>query len=55
LKKIEQRLIVYTWLASGTAILLGRLRFDISGSDAVISYLVSPKFQGKGLGTDSTS
>jgi len=30
--------------------IVGSLRFDITGSDALISYLVSPKYHGKGLG-----
>ena len=49
LKKIEQANCMYLLGKWGNDI-VGSLRFDITGSDALISYLVSPQYHGKGLG-----
>ncbi len=49
LKKIEQPNCMYLLGKWGEDI-VGSLRFDIAGNDALISYLVSPAYHGKGLG-----
>jgi len=49
LKKIEQANCMYLLGKWGNDI-VGSLRFDITGTDALISYLVSPQYHGKGLG-----
>jgi UDP-2,4-diacetamido-2,4,6-trideoxy-beta-L-altropyranose hydrolase len=49
LKKIEQLNCIYLLGKWGDDI-VGSLRFDITGNDALISYLVSPEYHGKGLG-----
>lgn len=48
-KKIEQPNCIYLLGKWGNDI-VGSLRFDITNNDALISYLVSPKYHGKGLG-----
>ncbi|MBL0356338.1 MAG: GNAT family N-acetyltransferase [Chitinophagaceae bacterium] len=49
LKKIEQPNCIYL-LGKWNDAIVGSLRFDIADSNALISYLVSPKYHGKGLG-----
>ena len=49
LKKTEQPNCMYLLGKLGNDI-VGSLRFDITNSDALISYLVSPQYHGKGLG-----
>ncbi|MES2847645.1 MAG: UDP-2,4-diacetamido-2,4,6-trideoxy-beta-L-altropyranose hydrolase [Bacteroidota bacterium] len=49
LKKIEQPNCMYLLAKCGNEI-VGSLRFDITNNDALISYLVSPAYHGKGLG-----
>lgn len=49
LKKIKQPDCMYLLGKWGNEI-VGSLRFDITGSNALISYLVSPRHHGKGLG-----
>ena len=49
LKKIEQANCMYL-LGKWENDIVGSLRFDITNDDALISYLVSPKYHGKGLG-----
>ena len=49
LKKIEQPNCMYL-LGKWKNDIVGSLRFDFTGTDALISYLVSPKYHGKGLG-----
>jgi RimJ/RimL family protein N-acetyltransferase len=49
LKKIEQADCIYL-LGKWDNNIVGSLRFDITDSQALISYLVSPQYHGKGLG-----
>ncbi len=49
LKKIAQSNCIYL-LGEWQKNIVGSLRFDITGSTALISYLVSPTYHGKGLG-----
>jgi UDP-2,4-diacetamido-2,4,6-trideoxy-beta-L-altropyranose hydrolase len=49
LKKIQQPDCIYL-LGKWQNEIVGSLRFDITRTDALISYLVSPKHHGKGLG-----
>jgi UDP-2,4-diacetamido-2,4,6-trideoxy-beta-L-altropyranose hydrolase len=49
LKKVEQPNCIYL-LGKWENDIVGSLRFDITNTDALISYLVSPKYHGKGLG-----
>jgi len=48
-RKIEDPLCVY-YIAENEDGMIGSIRFDVTGSTAVISYLIDPAYHGKGLG-----